>query len=55
MSIGIPRMKLAEAIKENLVEYNRDDLEALVGVAQRVTGMQSSCPIGTTRPQEKRE
>jgi predicted RecB family nuclease len=31
-----------KAIKDNLIEYNRDDLESLVGVAQRIAGLKNS-------------
>jgi predicted RecB family nuclease len=31
-----------DALKTGLLEYNRDDLEALVGVAERISGLQSS-------------
>jgi predicted RecB family nuclease len=31
-----------DALKTNLLDYNRDDLEALVGVAERISGLQCS-------------
>jgi predicted RecB family nuclease len=39
------------ALKTNLLEYNRDDLDALVGVAERLAGLQSgSREVSTDRP-----